>query len=130
METIIYHHGIKGQKWGVRRYQEENGTLTSSGRKRYADAIEKFEKKEDRKSSTSSSKKNSSKKSNQPKKKVSSANSKKAKSNLKKVKKRKVSDITDEKRVKTGYDYLYENMYAYMTSPYAQQAIREGRDWW
>ena len=66
METIIYHHGIKGQKWGVRRYQEENGTLTSSGRKRYADAIVKFEKKEDRKSSTSTFKKHSPKKSNQP----------------------------------------------------------------
>lgn len=126
MDPYIYHHGIKGQKWGVRRYQEENGTLTSSDRRRYADAIEKSEKKEDGKPSSSNSKK----KSIQSKKKVSSANSKKSKSNLKKVKKRKVSDVVSEQRVKTGYDYLYENMYAYMTSPFAQQAIREGRDWW
>lgn len=126
MDSYIYHHGIKGQKWGVRRYQEENGTLTSSGRRRYADAIDKSEKKEDKKPSSSNSKK----KSIQSKKKVSSANSRKLKSNLKKVKKRKVSDVASEQRVKTGYDYLYKNMYAYMTSPFAQQAIREGRDWW
>ena len=31
----LYHHGIKGQKWGVRRYQNKDGTLTSSGKKRY-----------------------------------------------------------------------------------------------
>lgn len=31
----IKHHGIKGQKWGVRRYQNEDGTLTSAGKKRY-----------------------------------------------------------------------------------------------
>ena len=32
----LYHHGIKGQKWGVRRYQNEDGTLTEEGRKKYA----------------------------------------------------------------------------------------------
>jgi len=35
----LYHHGIKGQKWGVRRYQNEDGTLTSAGKKRYAGLI-------------------------------------------------------------------------------------------
>lgn len=33
----LYHHGIKGQKWGVRRFQQEDGTLTNAGKKRYAD---------------------------------------------------------------------------------------------
>lgn len=31
----LYHHGIKGQKWGIRRYQNEDGTLTPAGKKRY-----------------------------------------------------------------------------------------------
>lgn len=30
-----YHHGVKGQKWGVRRYQNEDGTLTDKGRARF-----------------------------------------------------------------------------------------------
>ena len=32
----LYHHGIKGQKWGVRRFQNEDGTLTSNGKRRYS----------------------------------------------------------------------------------------------
>lgn len=34
-DLVLYHHGIKGQKWGVRRYQNEDGSLTSAGKKRY-----------------------------------------------------------------------------------------------
>lgn len=31
----LFHFGIKGQKWGIRRYQNSDGTLTEEGRKRY-----------------------------------------------------------------------------------------------
>lgn len=47
----LYHHGIRGQKWGVRRYRNEDGTLTEAGKKRYGsnkDGFERSTKKERR----------------------------------------------------------------------------------
>lgn len=34
-DLALYHHGIKGQKWGVRRFQNEDRTLTPAGKERY-----------------------------------------------------------------------------------------------
>lgn len=31
----LYHHGIKGMRWGIRRYQNADGTLTPEGKRRY-----------------------------------------------------------------------------------------------
>lgn len=34
-QTSLEHHGIIGMKWGIRRYQNKDGTLTAAGKKRY-----------------------------------------------------------------------------------------------
>lgn len=31
----LCHYGVKGMKWGIRRYQNKDGTLTAAGKKRY-----------------------------------------------------------------------------------------------
>ena len=31
----LYHWGVKGMKWGVRRYQNKDGSLTNAGQRRY-----------------------------------------------------------------------------------------------
>ena len=45
----LYHHGVIGQKWGVRRYQNEDGTLTEEGKEHYSE--ETSENKSEKKSS-------------------------------------------------------------------------------
>lgn len=39
--TYLIHYGIQGQKWGVRRFQNEDGTYTSEGLERRRELIEK-----------------------------------------------------------------------------------------
>lgn len=43
-EDYLEHSGVKGQKWGIRRYQNEDGTLTDEGRKRYGRSLNKIDK--------------------------------------------------------------------------------------
>ena len=42
----LHHHGIKGQKWGVRRFQNKDGSLTPAGKKRYDEPNSHSDKKE------------------------------------------------------------------------------------
>lgn len=43
-DSELYHHGVKGMKWGVRRYQNADGSLTTAGKKRAAKLNEKLDK--------------------------------------------------------------------------------------
>lgn len=44
----LYRHGIKGMKWGVRRYQNYDGSYTKAGMKRYNEAMANYEKADER----------------------------------------------------------------------------------
>lgn len=35
MSNELYHHGVIGQRWGIRRYQNSDGSLTNAGKLRY-----------------------------------------------------------------------------------------------
>lgn len=42
-DDVLAHHGIKGQKWYIRRFQNKDGSLTEAGKRRYQKISEKAE---------------------------------------------------------------------------------------
>lgn len=46
MNDYLAHWGIKGMKWGVRRFQNADGTLTAAGKKRYAEEVKRLKDRE------------------------------------------------------------------------------------
>lgn len=45
-DECLAHYGTRGMKWGIRRYQNKDGTLTAKGKKRYAKELERLKKEE------------------------------------------------------------------------------------
>lgn len=58
-EDYLAHHGILGMKWGVRRYQNSDDTLTSAGRKRYSTELDVHPKRSANQHNRNEKKKNS-----------------------------------------------------------------------
>lgn len=131
----LYHHGIKGQKWGRRRFQTNDGSLTAAGRKRYAD---------DDSSGSSKSKtsaKSTASKSSSSKSKTASSTTKK-KTTKKTTKKTSPASVVGKlagTSVKTAVSlyagprvnsFMSTPTYrAFLSSPYAT-GTRYGTGWW
>lgn len=56
MSNELMHYGVRGQKWGVRRYQNADGSLTKAGERRYG-SIENYKKVQDAKAQAEARKK-------------------------------------------------------------------------
>ena len=57
VDNYLIHYGILGQKWGVRRWQNEDGSLTAAGQRHYAKADQRWAKRNSEKITNKTKKK-------------------------------------------------------------------------
>lgn len=113
-ENELYHHGIKGQKWGVRRFQNYNGSYTQAGLKRYYGSGKRYESARDAQRAA---------KADYRGKNISKADYKQAKYNAKRAKETYKNDYNDLREYKT-VDKQMEK-YRGNKGKYTQQSVRE-----
>lgn len=107
-EGVLSHHGIKGQRWGIRRFQFKDGKLTIAGRKRYAE------------DGTEIKENSNNKKSGKSKKKGSAPNEPTQKKDVKKMSDQEIRDAISRAKLENEYKQ-------YFGSPEQEHKVSAGR---
>lgn len=97
-DDVLSHHGIKGQRWGIRRFQFKDGKLTLAGRKRYSE------------DGTETKGKSSNKKSGKSKKKGSASNEQSQKKDVKKMSDQEIRDAINRAKLENEYKQYFGSL--------------------
>lgn len=111
VNNFLSHYGIKGQKWGVRRYETEGGKLTKAGKTRYKQDV-KIGKTASKLASDASKIGNNKLKSKTVKKDYSKISDQELKARVNRLNlERQYGQLTGEtKKVRSGEDYIRESL--------------------
>ena len=112
MENELMHWGIKGMKWGVRRYQNKDGSLTPAGKKRYDKEMAKLKEEEKIAKNKLKTQAKLNKRDEKRKEVEALKRGKPIAKNTKKPSKPSVKDMSDEELRQTVNRLLMEQQYA------------------
>lgn len=105
MMDSLYHHGTKGQRWGIRKYQNKDGSLTPAGKQRYGARDAKGKKISS--SGVKDKKKEAAKRQADAKQKKAKANTKPARKDAKDLSNDELKALITRKELEKKYNDLY-----------------------